>query len=1027
MKKQWTTVLDFIQHGKVTSKYQIVEVQGMNTVGDGGALTLVRTGAVGTPSQSFTDTGSNTCVDKNGDVWGLQEGAVVAYNGTDDWFGNGFGLQNVGNYQYVNQHWGQAKVQVCLGEYEEGIQITESNQYVTYENGKYFASTLPYTTTGLTPNQDSNLYLGGDLNQGNLGQYTDIVYRESVDNSSITNLIKGIPLEASDGDIVTVSTNGLLIRYTVSTDNLGYGYGTEVLDSGLIANRMSGTMTNTRNTVLMAYYNLPQFGTGEEGLRLAISTDGHEYNSLTNGALANTTLTTPSITYNDGYWWLTGDISADLGFPLYKSKNLYDWELVASNIIPDGLPTFYNIWDVDFVQGSDDVYITFNVNTSTSTLPDESNFYPYLAKADDLHTGTFETASKIVSSELNESSSFIDFNVHHYNGTFVAAVKEEREGSVSLFTLTSTSLTGTWSNRVDVVVSESPVYEAPSLAVMDGVLYMYYDRISGQNLSSKSYLYRTTQDLVTWSDENIIDIDVTNIRHAYTYNVPEGDALASVTSNASLFSKPEAKKKLLLPDSAVFAVGKSITDTVNGLKVDGYSTIQPLGSNVFEGSGKNKGQTIPSGWYKYKTDQVWNGRGTTNLLDQSAYTVASSRVTATDDNGQIKLEVNEQVGFIGLYWDHACTQGESYTFSMVSDKNIASDLQVFDGTASSTVGGLVKESYSNGNYFLSVTWVADNTGSYRVGLSTLASDVGDVIRIDKVQSENNEFPTPYVDYGITRQDGVMLYEANYLDLRGSYVMCKVSSNFSTLNDYIFLGSQRPDGKHTRIRPQSIDNMDVDDMFVFAVFDDDFNIKFGYWATLNNSGSLINQSYYDSTLPESTGFIQLGKPGSMATRRSYEYFIVGTFEGSEFDTDGEVNQQLVREYEEASVVIDQALETAPVPSSSVKRRSDGSIPHPLSAGTITASGTYTPKPNEVLRAVNGVGHVSVTIDGSKLHEGDIFYVLLATNSSSDSITVTTGGDSLMPAGVDYVISAANSNSDAYNTFVKHIGGKIRKVI
>ncbi len=98
MKKQWTTVLDFIQHGKVTSKYKIVEVQGMNTVGDGGALTLVRTGAVGTPSQAFTDTGNNTCVDKNGDVWGLQEGTVVTYNGTDDWFGNGFGNQDKGVY-----------------------------------------------------------------------------------------------------------------------------------------------------------------------------------------------------------------------------------------------------------------------------------------------------------------------------------------------------------------------------------------------------------------------------------------------------------------------------------------------------------------------------------------------------------------------------------------------------------------------------------------------------------------------------------------------------------------------------------------------------------------------------------------------------------------------------------------------------------------------------------------------------------------------------------------------------------------
>lgn len=47
MKKQWTTVSDFILHGKVSSKYTIIEVEGINQVGDGGALTLVRTGSVG--------------------------------------------------------------------------------------------------------------------------------------------------------------------------------------------------------------------------------------------------------------------------------------------------------------------------------------------------------------------------------------------------------------------------------------------------------------------------------------------------------------------------------------------------------------------------------------------------------------------------------------------------------------------------------------------------------------------------------------------------------------------------------------------------------------------------------------------------------------------------------------------------------------------------------------------------------------------------------------------------------------------
>lgn len=98
MKKQWTTVADFILHGKVSSKYLIIEAEGINQVGDGGALTLVRTGNVGTPNQSFTDTGNNTCVDDNGDVWEVQKGTILNYNGTDNWFGGSFGSDGVGTY-----------------------------------------------------------------------------------------------------------------------------------------------------------------------------------------------------------------------------------------------------------------------------------------------------------------------------------------------------------------------------------------------------------------------------------------------------------------------------------------------------------------------------------------------------------------------------------------------------------------------------------------------------------------------------------------------------------------------------------------------------------------------------------------------------------------------------------------------------------------------------------------------------------------------------------------------------------------
>jgi hypothetical protein len=192
MKKQWTTVLDFIQHGKVTSKYQIVEVQGMNTVGDGGALTLVRTGTVGTPSQSFLDTGNNTCIDKNGDVWKPKKGSLVYYNGVDDWFGNGFGLQDIGNYSFKGDSWGQSETIVSKGEYESGILLANKYEYIEYEDGRYYALAPPYTTTGVTPDLDNNLYLGDYMTQSDV---METIIRKSLltfrntENSAIDNML----------------------------------------------------------------------------------------------------------------------------------------------------------------------------------------------------------------------------------------------------------------------------------------------------------------------------------------------------------------------------------------------------------------------------------------------------------------------------------------------------------------------------------------------------------------------------------------------------------------------------------------------------------------------------------------------------------------------------------------------------------------------------------------------------------------------------------------------------------------------
>lgn len=254
MKKQWTTVLDFIQHGKVTSKYQIVEVQGMNTVGDGGALTLVRTGAVGTPSQSFTDTGNNTCVDKNGDVWGLQDGTLVTFNGTDDWFGNSFGLQEVGNYELKSGLWSQSETRISKGEYTSGITLESKFEYITYNDKPYFATNPPYTTTATMPDADSNLIVGNYLSESDITALTDVVYKPSVSNSPVDNMIAEMPISLILGDkasciygteFIKVSnsipqneSNFMVTKSEIFLEDFGVIYGSESTTNASIINNL---------------------------------------------------------------------------------------------------------------------------------------------------------------------------------------------------------------------------------------------------------------------------------------------------------------------------------------------------------------------------------------------------------------------------------------------------------------------------------------------------------------------------------------------------------------------------------------------------------------------------------------------------------------------------------------------------------------------------------------------------------------------------------------------------------------------
>lgn len=150
MKIEWNTVTSFVSEGITLPSVDIVVTQGFNQINDGGAIKLQRTGQVGAPSQTFINTGSNTCTDANGDEWEISEGTVIEFNGIDDWFGNGFGSNGKTAYTLVGGTWADKATSLeqrlvdPLGGLFKGTGVTNGERHVQ------LGDTVPAGTTAIT-------------------------------------------------------------------------------------------------------------------------------------------------------------------------------------------------------------------------------------------------------------------------------------------------------------------------------------------------------------------------------------------------------------------------------------------------------------------------------------------------------------------------------------------------------------------------------------------------------------------------------------------------------------------------------------------------------------------------------------------------------------------------------------------------------------------------------------------------------------------------------------------------------------
>lgn len=110
MSKQSPTVLEFIQNGKTTGTATSVEFEGFAVRGDeGNGLRFFKTSAKDTASQTPVQRGGNSFTDASGYVYELNNGSVIYYNGSNNWFPN-LGSSGVGTYTSTPASWNIASV-----------------------------------------------------------------------------------------------------------------------------------------------------------------------------------------------------------------------------------------------------------------------------------------------------------------------------------------------------------------------------------------------------------------------------------------------------------------------------------------------------------------------------------------------------------------------------------------------------------------------------------------------------------------------------------------------------------------------------------------------------------------------------------------------------------------------------------------------------------------------------------------------------------------------------------------------------
>lgn len=211
MSKQSPTVLEFIQNGKTTGTATSVEFEGFAVRGDeGNGLRFFKTSVQDTASQTPIQRGGNSFTDVNGYVYKLNNGSVIYYNGSNNWFPN-LGSSGVGTYTSTPTSWNIASVSQVNTDVDWDFEYV-ANDSLRLRSGYGNASNeLDFSRASESSNDNKSGFIetalvdNPQITKDGIGSYSSLI--SSLLNSESAGSTGWEPLDGSGNRAVLISSN----------------------------------------------------------------------------------------------------------------------------------------------------------------------------------------------------------------------------------------------------------------------------------------------------------------------------------------------------------------------------------------------------------------------------------------------------------------------------------------------------------------------------------------------------------------------------------------------------------------------------------------------------------------------------------------------------------------------------------------------------------------------------------------------------------------------------------------------------